>query len=320
MASGRAPLQPIIVAGDVGNATTSVAVDDRQVIFFPSAIAEFEVGPFEGMSQSIGSGYHHVSYRGRHAVIGVEAMELSGSDTLLNDTREPQKRYTDDISVMCFLAGVSALYPNAETLGVSLATGAPLSLYQAHGAEIIATYHGVHEYIYNGQPRRALIEDVRVFGEGRESWRLMTPEQRAGNVALHDLGGKTWNVLLFTDGVLRSHRTFDLGVERLLDKIAMVPRDPGRRWAIQSQMRKDPKAQPELRAELARVVAGALRVIENKVNLPRAQKHALIGGGALHLPEPLRARYPGSQVFTINGKQPEIVNALAYVRAMRGEA
>ncbi len=319
MAPNRAPLQPVTVAGDMGNATTSVAVDEK-VVFFPSVVAEFGVKRFAGMSASAGGTYHHISYKGRHAVIGLDALEMPGYDTILNDTNEPQKRYTDDTSIMCFLAGLSALYPDAETLGVNLATGAPLSIYEAHAAEIIAAYRGAHEYEYNGRPRRALIEDVKIFGEGREAWRLLTPEQRTGNVALHDLGGKTWNTLLFADGVLRAHRTFELGTERLLDEIAAVPRDPARRWAIQSRMRKDPRAHPEVREAMAVVIGQALRVIENKVNLPRAQKHALIGGGAFHLPEPLKLRYPGTQVITLNGKQPEVVNALAYAKAMRGAA
>lgn len=317
MAASRAPLQPVNVAGDMGNATTSVAIDDKAVCF-PSVVAEFGVKRFSGMSQSVGSTYHHISYKGRHAVIGLDAMEMPGYDTILNDTAEPHKRYTDETSIMCFLVGLSALYPDAETLGVNLGTGAPLSLYEAYGGEIAAAYRGVHEYEYNGRPRRALIEDVRIYGEGREAWRLMTPEQRQGNVALHDLGGKTWNTLLFADGVLKSHRTFDLGTERLLDQVAAMPRDPARRWAIQAQMRKDPKAYPEVREAMAGVIGAALRIIENKVNLPRAHRHALIGGGAYHLPDPLRARYPGTQVITMNGKQPEVVNALAYAKAMRG--
>ena len=229
MAGTRAPLDPTIIGADIGNATTCIARPDGAASFFPSIVAELGVRPYDGMSK-IQTDRHHITYKGRHAVIGADAFELHG-DTILNETGELHARYVDQVSLMCFLAGIAAAYPTADVVGVQLATGAPLSIYEAHGGEIAAMYQGTHEFTYNGHARRVIVDKVRVYGEGREAWRLLTEEQRRGNVAIHDVGGKTWNVLLFRDGALKASRTYDWGTERLLDSVTALSRDAGTRWA-----------------------------------------------------------------------------------------
>jgi hypothetical protein len=312
MATARAPYEPFTVGADIGNATTSIARPDGVVSFFPSVYA-YRVRPYDGLSK-ITTSQHHVTYNGRHAVIGSDAMEMNGSDTLLRETGEAHKRYTEDQSFMCFLAGVSAAFPTTDTVGVRLATGAPLSIFEAHGPDIARRYIGTHEYIYNGHRRRVVVEGVQVYGEGRETLRLLPEAERAGNVAVHDLGGKTWNVLLFKDGMLRAFRTFEAGTERLLDDIPSVSKDPAERWALQVELRKNPKAHAAIRAELDKVIALQLDVIERKVALGKADRHALIGGGAVYLPGALKARYKVPTAI-LNGDSPEGANALAYALA-----
>lgn len=311
MATARAPYEPVIVGADIGNATTSIARPDGVVSFFPSVYTRAR--PYEGLTK-IATTQHHISYKGRYVVVGADALEMPRAQTLLAETGEAHKRYTDDQSFMCFLAGVSAAFPTTDTVGVRLATGAPLSIFEAHGAEIAQRYQGTHEYTYNGHARRVVVERVQVFGEGREALRLLPEAERAGNVAVHDLGGKTWNVLLFKDGLLRAFRTFEAGTERLLDEIPAVSGDPAERWALQAEMRKNPKAYPAIRAELDRVINFQLEDIERKVALPRADRHALIGGGAVYLSGVLRARYKVPTI-TLNGASPEGANALAYALA-----
>jgi len=314
MTVARSPYAPIIIGADIGNATTSVARPDGTAAFFPSVITTMGVRAYDGLRNVAGTTRHHISYQGRHAVIGADAFEMHGYDTILNEAAEPHVRYLDEASLLCFLAGVSAAFPDAETVGVRLATGAPLSLYEAWGAEIAKRYQGTHDYCYNGSPRRVIVGEVRVYGEGREALRLLPAAQRAGNVAVHDLGGKTWNVLLFKDGALRAARTFDMGSERLLDEVPAVSKDAAARWALQADLRRNPKAHPAIRAELERVISAALDQIERKVALPKADRHALLGGGAAHLPAVLRRRY-GAPVVTLNGDAPEGANALAYALA-----
>lgn len=314
MATARAPYEPIIIGADIGNATTSIATPGGVAAFFPSVITRMGVKPYQGISK-IATTRHHITYAGRHAVIGADALEMHGHDTLLAENAEqPQKRYTDEESFLCFLAGVSAAFPTAEAVGVKLATGAPLSVFEAYGAEIGRRYQGTHEYSYNGHARRVIVDRVHVFGEGREAWRLLTDDQRRGNVAVHDLGGKTWNVLLFKDGALRAARTFDMGTERLLDDVDAMPNDAAVRWAMQAEMRASPKAHKAIRASIEASLAEYLAFIERKVALPKADRHALIGGGAVYLPAALERRYQAPALI-LNGNAPESVNALAYALA-----
>jgi hypothetical protein len=314
MATNRNPLEPLIIGADVGNATTSLATPAGTIAFFPSVVTTLGVRPYEGLSKVAGTTFHHITYAGRHTVIGADALEMAGADTILNETAEPHVRYTEEVSLLCFLAGISSAFPLADTLAVQLATGAPVSIYEAATPAIVARYQGEHRYTYNGHARRVLVERVHVFGEGREAWRLLSPEQRRGNVAVHDLGGKTWNVLLFKDGVFKTARTFDAGTERLLDDVSSVSKDPAARWALQAELRKNPKAHPAIRAELEKRVAAELPIIERKVALPKAEHHVLLGGGAVHLSAALRRRY-NVPVVSLNGESPEGANALAYALA-----
>lgn len=315
MATARAPYEPIVIGADIGNATTSITTAAGVASFFPSAITRTSVKAYQSMGKMTSTSRHHITYQGRHAVIGADAFEMRGYDTLLaENTSQPQKRYTDDESFLCFLAGVSAAFPSVDTLGVKVGTGAPLSIFEAYGADIARRYEGKHEYSYNGRNRTLIVDRVHVFGEGREAWRLLSDEHQRGNVAVHDLGGKTWNVLLFKDGILRAFRTFDMGTERILDDVEAVPTDAAVRWVVQSQMRSDPKAHKKIRAGVEAVIASFLPVIERKVALDQATRHALIGGGAVYLPAALERRYSVPAVI-LNGEAPESVNALAYALA-----
>ncbi len=159
MATARAPYEPVIIGADIGNATTSIARPDGAAAFFPSVIAD-STRAYDGMSK-IATDRHHVTYKGQHAVVGLDAFEMHG-DTILNETAAPHARYVDETSLLCFLAGIGAAFPTTDTVGVRLATGAPLSIYEAHGAEIAALYQGTHEFAYNGHARRVVVERVTV--------------------------------------------------------------------------------------------------------------------------------------------------------------
>lgn len=313
--STRAPLDPIVIGADIGNATTTVVAHGlSRAAFFPSFVASLNVG-YDGLSK-IETDRHHISHGGHEALIGADACEGAGGDTLLMnyDQADAWKRYVHPRSLWCFLAGVSATFPAADAVGVRLATGAPLSIFEAYSAEIRKAYQGAHEYRYNGHARRVVVSDVQVYGEGRELLRLLPAEERRGRVAVHDLGGRTWNVLLFKDGALLGARTFDRGVERLLDSVKAMPSDPGARWSVQAEMRRNPKAHSAIRAELDRLIGVALEEIEAKVRIDKAERHALAGGGAVYLPAVLKRRY-GVTSIILNGEQPEAANAAAYALA-----
>ena len=315
MATPRGPFDPITVGVDIGNATTSVATAAGVLAFFPSVLTTFGIGPYDGLSKVAGTIRHHVDYGDMHAVVGADAFDMYGADTLLAEGEQAQSRYTDPASFLCFLAGISASFPLADTVAVNLATGAPLSVYETRRAEIVTRYRGRHTYGYNGHERTVIVNTVQVYGEGREAMRLLTPEQRRGNIAVHDVGGRTWNVLFFRDGALKRSQTFNLGTDRLFDTISTsAPRDAAVRWEMQAEMRANPKSHAPIRKALEKAALDALAIIERKLALSQADMHCLMGGGALYLPGPIKFRY-GKPVTTLNGDAPEAANALAYAIA-----
>ena len=302
-----------IVGADIGNATTSV-VSGGRVEFFPSFVAQtrraYQGGPVR-----------HVTYQDRHYLIGADALEQPGHDSLMADALtedEAYKRYLSARSFVAFLAGLSALFPDREHLDISLGTGAPLGFYEAFSAHITARYVGPHVYAYQGRARTLTVHAGRVFGEGRAALVLLTPEQLEGGVSVHDIGGRTYNVQNFLDGVAKGEGgSYDSGVDRMLHDIASVPRDPGARWLMQSEMWRDPKAHGDVRRELMASIDDQLQVIEAKQRISRAVRHIVIGGGA-HLAAPvIKARYK-KPVIVVGGGAPQSANAVAYWLAMGG--
>lgn len=317
MATARGPYDPIVVGADIGNATTSVVTQPVQrAAFFPSFVATVGVGPYEGLSK-IATSRHHLTVDGVNAIVGAEAFDGLGADSLLAEYGQADawKRYTDPRSLYCLLAGISAAFVEADAIGVKLATGAPLSIFQTHAEEIKARFLGTHEYSYNGHTRKVIVRDVRVYGEGREVLRLLPEADRRGRVAVHDLGGRTWNVLLFKDGALIGAKTYDMGIDKLLGAIKVVSTDPGARWELRQEMRQSGKAHAPVRGELKKLLASALDVIERKIPLAGAERHALVGGGAFDLMPVLESRYKGAAVQILNGDAPEGANAAAYALA-----
>lgn len=316
-AATKGPYDPMVIGADIGNATTSVVTHPaRSSAFFPSFVATVGVGAYEGLSK-IATTRHHLSVDGANVLVGAEAFDGGlGADSLLAEYGQADawKRYTDPRSLYCLLAGISAAFVEADAIGVRLATGAPLSIFQTHAEEIKRRFLGEHRYTYNGHARTVVVRDVQVYGEGREVLRLLPAEQRRGRIAVHDLGGRTWNVLLFKDGALLGAKTYDMGIDKLLNAITSVSSDPGARWALRQEMRRSGKAHSTARAELERLIGQALDVIERKIPLGGAERHALVGGGAFDLLPVLRARYK-APAQVLNGDAPEGANAAAYALA-----
>lgn len=307
-------MNTITLGADIGNATVSVATVDGSVVFFPSFVATIGARPYSGTGNP---NRHHISMGGENALVGIDAIDGIGADTLMADAYTAQdayRRYLDTPSLYALLAGVAAATTD-DHLTVNLGTGAPLSIFEPYGETIATHFRRRFDFTYNGRARSATFTSVRVYGEGMEAIRLLPEELRAGNVAIHDLGGRTWNTLLFKDGALRAYRTHDLGVERLLSAIpSLVSSDQAVRWALQAEMRASSKAHPDIRVAMGEVVKRALKSIERKVNLPAADRHALLGGGAVYLPAPIKALY-GKPAIILNDKAPEAANAIAYAKA-----
>lgn len=314
---GSGPLDPIIVGVDIGNATTSVATaDGRIAAFFPSFVSAVGIAPFQGISRVVTT-RHHIGHNGVNAIVGADALDNNiAGDTLLAeyDQSEAYKRYLEPGSLYCFLAGISVAFPDVDMLGIRMATGAPLSIYQAHSDKIKKHYRGEHVYTYNGHQRKIVVSDVQVFGEGLEVLRLLPVGERLGRIAVHDIGGRTWNVALFKDGAIVGGRTYDAGIDRLLGRISSVTNQPGAVWQMQQEMRRSAKAHADVRSDLDRLLNGVLDGIERKVRIDKADRHLLVGGGAVYLSDVIRRRYK-TPVQVLNSDAPEMANALAYALA-----
>lgn len=310
---------PHVVGIDLGNATTSgmTMEGEARVAFFPSVIASIGVPPYNGMSKVSGS-YHHVTYEGKHYVVGEEAFHEMGAYPLLSnlEASEAWTRYISPESMVCFLASVSVMHPESDMVSIDLATGAPLSLYHPHGKKIAERYIGEHRYTYNGHERTVIVANAKCFGEGRETLRLVPKEERTGKIAVYDLGGRTLNVVFFHNGDERRVVTKDFGIDRLFDSITSVDRDIAVRWRVMREMRDNPRAHQAVREQLVAYLEQAINVIRRDVRLDLADRHYVIGGGAFLLERALKQHV--QHVRVLNGKSPETANARAFALAMAG--
>lgn len=298
---------------DVGNGTVGAVCGDRS-IFFPSFVAKTR-RPYQGNS---GAGRHYITYRGVNYVIGADALDMANHNSLMGEAlaeHNAHKRYLRDDSFAALLAAASALYPSETHLDIDLGTGAPISVYEPHGAAISARYEGAHSYEYMGITRTVNIQRAKVFGEGVEAIRLLTPEQQAGKIIIHDIGGRTYGAIYYNNGAFRKHHPFNSGIDRLFSDIAIMSADPGARWLVQSEMRANPKAHPAIRAEISRSLVEALEAIETKIRIDQADRHIVMGGGAVYAAPVIKARY-SKPVVVLNREAPEMVNAIAYARAI----
>lgn len=300
---------------DIGNATCTATNGERSV-FFPSIYATTRRG-YVGVGTTA-SDRHHIAYNGTQYVIGAGALELPAYDSLLNEALPKDRiyeRYLADQSFAALLAGVSALYPDTQHLDITLGSGAPLSVYEPHGAAIAARYKGQHEYGYMGRPRTLTIRDAAIFGEGLEVMRLLTPDQIAGKVALHDIGGGTWGEALYFNGEMLRRKAYNAGIDLLMGDITAISGDTGARWAIQSEMRRNPKSHATIRKAIEQAIIDTLKVIEGKYPLTQADRHVVCGGGAFYAANIIKARY-GKPVIVVNKEAPEAANAMAYLKAI----
>lgn len=314
-----APYQPEPIGVDVGNATVTAATATGRTVFFPSFVAQTR-RRYEGASK-IATTRHHVTYKGVNYIVGADALEIPGHDSLMAEGLSEDKayeRYLSDRSFAAFLAAVSALHPTADVLGVRLGTGAPLSVYEPWADALVRRYVGTHEYEYLGHKRRLIVDSANVYGEGVESPRLLPVDRRMGRVAAHDVGGRTYGVLLFNNGALVRKRAFDNGIDRLFADISIVSTDPGARWAMQQEMRSNPKAHAAVRAELNASLVDSLKNFESKLKLADADLHIVMGGGAVYAAPVIEKRYK-KPVIVLNESAPEMVNALAYAKAAADE-
>lgn len=321
MAASKAPLDPIIVGVDPGNATTTVASGGKIRAFFPSLRATVGVGPYNGMPV-ISTDGGHISRAGSHAVIGCPALDEMGADTLLRALPEDRahERYTSAATLDTLLVAIGCAFPEPECIGVALGIGMPSSLASQHGESVAASLKGAYDFVHQGRKRRIIFDTVRVFAEGREAIRLLTPAQMIGPVAIHDIGGRTYNLNVYRNGGHVKGDALALGIDKLLDRVPSASPTPVIRWSLMNDLRTKPKSHPAIRKDLAALLFEAVLTWEGKYTLESAVRHVVIGGGAFALAPVLERRYPNSNVIVLGGDRSEQINALTYAKAIEEAA
>lgn len=308
------PTAPHIVTVDVGNASTTAVVGGKIAAHFPSFIARFGVGAYTGDPVRRTDG-GHISWKGQHAAIGCEALRHPGYDTLLAALPEGEahQRYTAPASIMTLLTAIGSAIPEAEYISVILGTGVPKSV-EPHAATIARALTGAYDFTHHGRQRRIEIVECRVFVEASQVHRLLTPEQRRGDVAIHDLGGRTYGVHGIADGAYRGGRSYPLGMDLILDGINGISTDPAARLETLRALSANPKHDPALRRQIVGELREAIKVASVKSPLARVQTHVVIGGAAALMAEALKAEYPAARIAAL----PDAIaaNALSYAAAM----
>jgi hypothetical protein len=301
---------PRVIAVDAGNATTT-ALTPEAAAFFPSFVATRGVRPFAGRAAA---GYHHLTWEGQHYLVGDAAIAHGRTETLLAelDPARAHLRYTEPASVVTMLAAICAVCPEQHITIDVLSTGAPQGFSDQQRAVIAAGLTGAYTLAYNGQPRRVEVRAVRVL---LEAWGLLAllPDS-SGYGVIHDVGGRTWQPVPYRDGAaLGTPRSWDEGADRILD-LAGVNSDPAARWELLGELRRSPKAHPEIRAAIAAQVNALLDEKQRRVNLAAATRHTVAGGLAPVLVPILKDRYKAATVAAIS-EAPERANAAAYLAA-----
>lgn len=316
MTKTKPPYEPIIVGLDVGNATTTVATDGKVRAFFPSFRATVGVSAYTGLPLVKTTG-GHISRAKHHAVIGCDALDEPGADTLLRALPEDRahERYTSDATIDTILVALGSAFPEPHTIGVRLGMGMPVSIAAAHGGHVAQRLKGAYDFTHQGRERRVIFDEVRIFGEGQEAHRLLTPAQLAGPIAIHDIGGRTYNLSVYRDGALRWSSSMDLGIDVLLNRVPGVSPSPSVRWTLMNELRANLKAHAQVRKDLGGLLLETVITWENKVMLESAVRHIVIGGGAAFLAPVLKGRY-NKDVITLGDAGSERINALSYAKAM----
>ena len=311
------PTAPHIVAVDVGNASTTAVVSGAVAAHFPSFVARFGVGSYAGDAVLRRDG-GHITWDGQHAFIGCDALRIAGYDSLLAALPEgdAHQRYTAPASIMTLLAAIGSAIPEPEYLSIALGTGVPKSV-EPHAASIGKALTGRYDFVHHGRPRRIDIVTCQVFVEASQVHRLLTPAQRAGDVAIHDLGGRTYGVHGVSDGAYRGGRSYPLGMDVILDGISGISTDPGARLETLRALAANPKHDPALRRQIVAGLRDAIKVAAVKSPLARVRSHVVIGGAAWALAEALRAEYSGADVVVPD--YAAAANALSYAAAMEAK-
>ena len=295
------------VAG-VGNARTVVLVLPQGettpfVSQFPSVRSlhgafSWEVFAARGLSASawgqLERDEHIIELGGRERFIGRLAVERIAASS---SGRGSDERYIDGTTLDFVLTGIASAVPkNVRKVVVNLTTMVPIELWHL-APRVAEALRGKVELRYNGREITIVIATVTVKREGETAFAALDGDT-SGPVVVIDAGGRTVNIALFMNGVFRSGRTLELGVQAAFDNLdkallgkglralTLAERDELERALIRQESYRiivDGKAVdvvPLARVQLDETAQALARQTYACVPMSQARRVVFVGGGA----------------------------------------
>ena len=293
---------------DVGNARTVVLVLPQGettpfVSQFPSVRSlhgafSWEVFAARGLSASawgqLERDEHIIELGGRERFIGRLAVERIAASS---SGRGSDERYIDGTTLDFVLTGIASAVPkNVRKVVVNLTTMVPIGLWHL-APRVAEALRGKVELRYNGREITIVIATVTVKREGETAFAALDGDT-SGPVVVIDAGGRTVNIALFMNGVFRSGRTLELGVQAAFDNLdkallgkglralTLAERDELERALIRQESYRiivDGKAVdvvPLARVQLDETAQALARQTYACVPMSQARRVVFVGGGA----------------------------------------
>lgn len=219
----------ITIAADIGNGRTKIiaqtgtgraeqiempTVRSLEIVFGRDILTSRGYRPDDW--SKLGAGEHVLTFEGLDRFVGQLAVDHSRASS---SGRGSDERYSDGTTGEFILAAIANLLPRGATFAARAATLLPIKLYDAYAAEVEKSLRKSYTYGYNGRDITGKIDFARTYREGEAAYHGLT-KKPAGRAIIVDIGGRTVNVALFSEGQYRDGDTIDnMGVEAALDKL-----------------------------------------------------------------------------------------------------
>jgi plasmid segregation protein ParM len=128
-------------------------------------------------------------------------------------------KINDETFRVCLYTAIARTMKDYVDNNVILVTGLPIDYYKSQKDELIKSLKGVKVTMtYNGTPKTFTIQDVLVFPQSA-GLMVLEPEKFKGDNLVVDIGGLTVCVSYFKNLSLLKHKTYELGMLKLYDKL-----------------------------------------------------------------------------------------------------
>lgn len=173
---------------------------------------------------------------------------------------------------------------NVTEADINLMIGVPLESLGAFDLFKEELLNQTLEFEYNKVPYTIYINDIKAVGEGISSYYTLNEKQRAEDLLIIDIGGRTSNVVSFEKGKLTHKFTVPLGTIHLFSRIgSRFNNDEGSNKVVEEIERLvDSGYILHTEIEEKQFLDDIMNYIEGKVDR-RTYKNYYTGGGSLRL-------------------------------------